>query len=189
VLILHGFLLEQFGQDGPVCLKATICLEQLYGGVEGDSASSAELYALLSSLARIPLEQGLAVSGSVNQKGEVQSIGGVNERVEGFYRLCKARKLSGQQGVIIPRVNIADLMLDAEVVQACEQGKFRVYAIDHIAEGIELLTGFDAQEVMERAGKTLGRFRSRRSRELAAGGDVRWPGGCSICPKQPHLPI
>jgi ATP-dependent Lon protease len=159
VLILHGFLLEQFGYEGPVCLKATLCLEQLYGGVEGDSASSAELYALLSSLARIPIDQGLAVSGSVNQKGEIQSIGGVNEKIEGFYRLCKARKLSGTQGVIIPRVNVSDLMLDAEVVAACEAGRFKVFAIDHVAEGLELLTGFDAQAVMTRASKTLERFR------------------------------
>lgn len=159
VMILHGYLLEQFGQDGPICLQATLCFEQLYGGVEGDSASSAELYALLSSLARVPLDQGLAVTGSVNQKGEVQAISAVNEKIEGFFRLCQQRGLTGRQGVVIPRANIPDLMLGEEVVVAAAAHRFRIHAVGHIREGIELLSGEPGEAVFERVRATLARFR------------------------------
>jgi predicted ATP-dependent protease len=159
VMILHGYLLDQFGQEGPICLQATLCFEQLYGGVEGDSASSAELYALLSSLARVPLDQALAVTGSVNQKGEVQAISAVNEKIEGFFRLCRQRGLTGRQGVVIPRANVPDLMLDAEVLGAAAAGTFRIHAVAYIGEGIRLLTGIGEHEVFERVRATLARFR------------------------------
>jgi ATP-dependent Lon protease len=161
VLIMHGYLLDQFGHDGPICLQATLCMEQLYAGVEGDSASSAELYALLSSLSRLPIDQALAVTGSVNQKGELQSVGGVNEKIEGYYRLCKMRRLTGTQGVVIPRANVSDLMLDHEVVQAVEDGLFHVYAVDHVTDGLQLLTGVEPRAILKRAAAALARFRKQ----------------------------
>ncbi|MEO0083355.1 MAG: ATP-binding protein [candidate division WOR-3 bacterium] len=146
VFIISGFLRDKYAQDKPLVLSASLCFEQSYSGVEGDSASSAELYALLSSLAEVPLRQDLAVTGSVNQKGEVQPIGGVNQKIEGFYAVCKAKGLTGTQGVIIPEANVEDLMLKQEVVEAVKQGKFHIYAIKTIDEGIELLTGLKAGE-------------------------------------------
>ncbi|MEO0074962.1 MAG: ATP-binding protein [candidate division WOR-3 bacterium] len=144
VYILSGFLRDRYAQDKPLALSASLCFEQSYGGVEGDSASSAELYALLSSLANVPLRQDLAVTGSVNQKGEVQPIGGVNQKIEGFYAVCKAKGLTGTQGVIIPAANIEDLMLRNEVIEAVKAGKFHIYAVKTIDEGIEILTGLQA---------------------------------------------
>ncbi|MCX7785162.1 MAG: AAA family ATPase [candidate division WOR-3 bacterium] len=144
VLILSGYLRDKYAQDKPLALSASLCFEQSYSGVEGDSASSAELYALLSSLSGIPIRQDLAVTGSVNQKGEVQPIGGVNQKIEGFFAVCKAKGLTGTQGVIIPQANIDDLMLRNEVLEAVRQGKFHIYAIKTIDEGIELLTGVKA---------------------------------------------
>ncbi len=146
VLILSGYLRYKYAQDKPLALSASLCFEQSYSGVEGDSASSAELYVLLSSLAEIPIRQDLAVTGSVNQKGEVQPIGGVNQKIEGFFAVCKAKGLTGTQGVIIPEANIENLMLRNEVVQAVKEGKFHIYAIKTIDEGIELLTGVKAGE-------------------------------------------
>jgi predicted ATP-dependent protease len=159
VLILEGYLLQQFGGDGPPCVQATICFEQLYNGVEGDSASLAQLLALVSSLAEVPLDQSLGVTGSINQKGEVQAVGGVNEKAEGFYRLCRARRLTGGQGVVMPRANQADLMLDPEVVQAVERGEFRVHAVSHFEEALQILCGMNAASVLERARQQLMRFR------------------------------
>ena len=127
-------------------LYASLVFEQSYGGVDGDSASSAELYALLSALAELPLRQDLAVTGSVNQHGEVQAIGGVNEKIEGFFDICAARGLTGTQGVLIPQANVQHLMLRADVVEACAAGRFAVYPVRTIDEGIELLTGRDAGE-------------------------------------------
>ncbi|HID32152.1 MAG TPA: ATP-dependent protease, partial [bacterium (Candidatus Stahlbacteria)] len=141
VLILSGFLRERYAQDKPLAVSASICFEQSYSGVEGDSASSAELYCLLSALAKVALRQDLAVTGSVNQKGEIQPIGGVNEKIEGFFTVCKAKGLTGTQGVIIPKQNVGDLMLKKEVIEAVRVGKFHIYAIETIDEGIELLTG------------------------------------------------
>ena len=146
VFILSGYLRHKYAQDKPLALSASLCFEQSYSGVEGDSASSAELYALLSSLADVPIRQDLAVTGSVNQKGEVQPIGGVNQKIEGFFAVCKAKGLTGTQGVIIPESNIEDLMLKPEVVDAVKQGKFHIYSIKMIDEGIELLTGVEAGE-------------------------------------------
>ena len=144
VLILTGFLGDRFAQDKPLALAASICFEQSYGGVEGDSASSAELYALLSSLSGVPLRQGIAVTGSVNQRGQVQPIGGVNEKIEGFFTLCKVRGLNGEQGVVIPIQNVRNLMLKAEVREAVTVGQFHVWAVGTIDEGIEILTGVPA---------------------------------------------
>ncbi len=144
VLILAGFLRERFAQDKPMALSASLCFEQSYGLVDGDSASSAELYALLSSLSAVPLRQGIAVTGSVNQKGEIQPIGGVNEKIEGYFDLCRLRGLNGGQGVMIPSRNIAELMLRKDVVEAVKRGKFQVWAITDIETGVRILTGVAA---------------------------------------------
>ena len=146
VFILAGFISERFALNVPLSLSASLVFEQSYGGVDGDSASSAELYALLSALADVPIRQSLAVTGSVNQKGDVQPIGGVNEKIEGFYDICAARGLTGEQGVLIPAANVQHLMLRKDVVQSCADGRFHVYAVSTIAEGIELLTGVPAGE-------------------------------------------
>ena len=144
VLILTGYLGEQFAQEIPLSLTANLCFEQLYGGVDGDSASSTELYAILSSLSGIPISQSIAVTGSVNQKGFIQPIGGVNEKIEGFYQICKLRGFNGEQGVIIPKQNVRNLHLEDEVIDAVKKGKFHIYAISTIEEGIEILTGVPA---------------------------------------------
>jgi ATP-dependent Lon protease len=144
VLILSGFLRARYGQDSPIVMSASLCFEQSYGGVDGDSASSTELYAILSSLAGLPIRQDTAVTGSINQKGEIQPIGGVNEKIEGFYDVCSARGLKGTEGVIIPVQNVPDLMLDSEVVAAVEEGRFHIYPVRHVDEGIEILTGVKA---------------------------------------------
>ncbi len=149
VMILSGFLRERFVQDKPLTLTATLCFEQSYGLVEGDSASTAELYALLSALSGIPLYQGIAVTGAISQKGEVQAVGGVKEKIEGFFKVCKAKGLTGKQGVIIPQANVQDLMLEDEVVQAIAQGKFHLWAISRVEEGLEILTGRPAGERQE----------------------------------------
>jgi ATP-dependent Lon protease len=141
VMILSGYLHSMYAQKKPLTMNASIAFEQSYGGVDGDSASSTEIYAILSSLAKVPLRQDIAVTGSVNQKGEIQPIGGVNQKIEGFFHVCKARGLTGKQGAIIPHQNKKDLMLRHEVVQAVRRGKFHIYAIQTIDEGIELLTG------------------------------------------------
>ncbi|MCT4626942.1 ATP-binding protein [Halodesulfovibrio sp.] len=144
MLILSGYLRRNFAQDKPLTLAASIAFEQSYGGVDGDSASSTELYALLSSLAHVPIKQSIAVTGSVNQKGEIQPIGGVNEKIEGFYKVCEAKGLTGDQGVMIPESNVKDLMLKQEVVDAVEDGKFAIWAVKNVHEGIEILTGVAA---------------------------------------------
>ncbi|MBN1592486.1 MAG: Lon protease family protein, partial [Candidatus Coatesbacteria bacterium] len=141
VLILAGFLRQRFGQDKPLNLSASICFEQSYSGIDGDSASSTELYCILSSLSEVPIKQGIAVTGSVNQMGEVQPIGGINFKVEGFFDICKAKGLTGEQGVMIPRLNVESLMLRRDVVDAVAKGKFHIYPVETIDEGIEVLTG------------------------------------------------
>ena len=146
VLILTGFLAGRYAQNAPMSLSASLVFEQSYGGVDGDSASSAELYALLSALSELPLRQDLAVTGSVNQHGVVQAIGGANDKIEGFFDICVARGLSGTQGVMIPRANVRHLMLRDDVVRACAEGKFRIYPIGSIDEGIAVLTGHPAGE-------------------------------------------
>lgn len=144
VLILSGYLGEMFAQDMPLCLTASICFEQLYNGVDGDSASSTELYGLLSSLSGIPINQSIAVTGSVNQKGHIQPIGGVNEKIEGFFQICKMRGLDGTHGVMIPVQNVKNLQLSDEVVEAVKNKQFHIYSISTIEEGIEVLTGVPA---------------------------------------------
>ncbi|UCC66429.1 MAG: AAA family ATPase, partial [Deltaproteobacteria bacterium] len=144
VMILSGCLAEKYAQDKPLSLSSRLVFEQSYSGVEGDSASSTELYAILSSLSGLPIKQGIAVTGSVNQKGEVQAIGGVNEKIEGFFEVCKVKGLTRGNGVIIPASNVTNLMLKEEVVEAVRQGKFHLWAVKDIDEGIEILTGVKA---------------------------------------------
>jgi predicted ATP-dependent protease len=143
-LILSGYLGACYAQERPLALSASICFEQSYEGVDGDSASSTELYALLSSLSKVPIRQGIAVTGSVNQHGLIQPIGGVNQKIEGFYDVCKAKGLTRDQGVMIPIQNIKNLMLRPDVVEAVREGAFHIYAVQSIEEGIELLTGMPA---------------------------------------------
>ena len=145
-LILSGYLAEQYAQEWPLAVKATIAFEQSYDEVEGDSASAAELYVLLSALSGLPLRQGIAVTGSVNQHGEIQPVGGVTRKVEGFFATCKAKGLPGEQGVIVPAANLRHLMLADELVEAVERGKFHLWAVRTVDEGIELLTGRPAGE-------------------------------------------
>lgn len=146
VMILWGYLAGVYAQDVPLALAATLVFEQSYGGVDGDSASSTELYALLSALSEVPIKQSLAVTGSVNQWGEVQAIGGVNEKIEGFFDLCSARGLTGEQGCLIPKANVQHLMLREDIVEAVKAGKFAVYAVENVNQGIEILTGVKAGE-------------------------------------------
>jgi len=149
VYILAGYLRGKYAQDKPITMSASICFEQSYSGIDGDSASSTEIYALLSSLSGLPLRQDIAVTGSVNQKGEIQPIGGVNEKIEGFFDVCKAKGLTGKQGVMIPLLNVDDLMLRKDMVEAVKEGKFRIYSVKTIDEGIEILTGVGAGERQE----------------------------------------
>ena len=147
--ILVGYLAGKYGLDGPLPIRASIAFEQTYDEIDGDSASSTELYALLSSLADVPLIQGIAVTGSVNQFGNVQAVGGVTRKVEGFYEVCKARGLTGKQGVALPASNVRNLVLSQEVVEAVKNGRFHVYAVSTIEEGLEVLTGVPAGERRE----------------------------------------
>ena len=141
VLILHSYLTSLFAHIAPLALNAAVVFEQEYQGVEGDSASCAELFALLSSLSGLPLTQGIAVTGALNQHGEVLPVGGINEKIEGWFRVCQAAGLDGQQGVLIPDRNRRHLMLDPQILDAVEQGLFHIYTARHAADGLELLTG------------------------------------------------
>jgi len=152
VLILSGYLGAKYAQERPLSLAASLCFEQSYEGIDGDSASSTELYALLSSLSGIPIRQGIAVTGSVNQNGQIQPIGGVNQKIEGFFDLCRARGLTGNQGVMIPVQNLKNLMLRKDLIEAVAAGKFRIYAVSTVDEGIEILTGHPAGERDPRGG-------------------------------------
>ena len=146
VQVISGFLGETYAQNFPLSLSCRICFEQSYSGIDGDSASSTELYAILSSLSEVPIKQGIAVTGSLNQKGEVQAIGGVNQKIEGFFKLCSNQGLTGDQGVIIPYANIKDLVLKENVVDAVKKGLFHIYPVSKITDGIEILTGVSAGE-------------------------------------------
>lgn len=174
VMILSGYLGQLFAQDFPISLTASVCFEQLYGAVDGDSASSTELYAILSSLAEIPINQSIAVTGSVNQKGEIQPIGGVNEKIEGFYQICNLRGLNGEHGVIIPVQNVRNLHLSDEIIESVRKGKFHIYAISTIDEGIEILTGVPAGQKNKNGKFPMGTInylaeeKLRRYYELAA---------------------
>jgi ATP-dependent Lon protease len=167
LLILAGYLRNRYGQDKPLTLSASLCFEQSYSGVEGDSASSTELYALLSRLAEVPVRQDLAVTGSVNQWGEVQAIGGVNEKIEGFFDVCRIQGLTGQQGVLIPAANVRNLLLRSDVIDAIQHGHFHLYPIRTVDEGMEILTGVRAGTPDEDG--TVNGLVSRRLRDLATG--------------------
>jgi predicted ATP-dependent protease len=147
VMILTGYLGGKYAQDSPLSLTASIAFEQSYGGVDGDSATCAEVVALLSSLAGIPIRQDIAITGSMNQKGVVQPIGGVNEKIEGFFKVCQAKGLTGEQGVIIPQRNLDNLMLNQEVVEAVDQGKFNLYSIDDIDQALEIMLAKEADQI------------------------------------------
>ncbi|MGC9522879.1 MAG: Lon protease family protein [Anaerolineae bacterium] len=166
VMILTGFLAGRYAQEQPLSLSASLVFEQSYAGVEGDSASSAELYTLLSAISETPIRQNFAVTGSVNQKGEVQAIGGVNEKIEGFFDICKARGLTGNQGVLIPRSNVKHLMLRRDVVDAVERDEFHIYAVDHVDQGIEILTGVPAGERDEEGNYPEGTINYRVQKRL-----------------------
>ncbi|NOT53586.1 MAG: AAA family ATPase [Deltaproteobacteria bacterium] len=165
LLILSGYLRNRYGQDKPLTVSASLCFEQSYSGVEGDSASSTELYALLSRLTELPIRQDLAVTGSVNQWGEVQAIGGANEKIEGFFDICRVRGLTGQQGVMIPAANVRNLILRPDVIEAVERGQFHIYPIRTIDDGIALLTGVRAGSSEEEG--TVNGLVNKRLRELA----------------------
>jgi predicted ATP-dependent protease len=145
-MTLQGFLLDRYAADAPLTLSARIAFEQSYGMVEGDSATVAEVCALLSRLAEVPIKQSLAITGSMDQRGEVQAIGGANEKIEGFFDVCHNRGFTGEQGVVIPDSNVQHLMLREDVVEAIKAGKFRVLAISSVEEAVELLTGVPAGE-------------------------------------------
>jgi predicted ATP-dependent protease len=176
VLILHSYLSALFAHIAPLALNASIVFEQEYHGVEGDSASCAELYVVLSSLSGLPLRQGIAVTGAVNQHGEVLPVGGVNEKIEGYFRICEKAGLDGKQGVLIPQRNRRHLMLERKLIAAVEQGLFHIYTADHVSEGIALLTGrssgmpiaaggYSPDSVLGLAQKTLQAY--RRACQLA----------------------
>ncbi|MCK4536826.1 MAG: Lon protease family protein, partial [Desulfuromonadales bacterium] len=166
VLILNGFFGERYARDKPLALSASICFEQSYSWVEGDSASTTELYGLLSSLADLPVNQGIAVTGSVNQHGQVQPIGGVNKKIEGYYAVCKAMGLTGKQGVIIPEANRKNLMLKPEIIAAVQQGDFHIWSVATVDQGIEILTGTPAGEVQEDGTWTEGSVNARVDKRL-----------------------
>ena len=168
VMILAGYLGAKFAADRPMALSATLVFEQSYGGVDGDSASSAELYALLSALADVPIKQGFAVTGSVNQFGQVQAIGGVNEKIEGFFDVCAARGFSGGEGVLIPASNTSNLMLRRDVVDAVKAKRFAIYPIETVDQGIEILTGVPAGESDAAGAFPAGSVNARVAARLAA---------------------
>jgi predicted ATP-dependent protease len=170
VLILHSYLSALFAHIAPLALNASVVFEQEYSGVEGDSASCAELYVVLSSLSGLPLKQGIAVTGAVNLHGEVLPVGGINEKIEGFFRICNTAGLNGEQGVLIPQRNRRHLMLDSSVAEAVDAGQFHIYTAEHISDGLELLTGcacgmsgaeggYAPDSVLGRAQRTLQAFR------------------------------
>jgi lon-related putative ATP-dependent protease len=158
VLILGGYISEKFAQEFPLSLNAYICFEQNYGGIDGDSATGAELYALISSISKIPLKQDIAVTGSMNQKGEIQVVGGIAEKVEGFYSACKIKGLSGNQGVIIPKNNIRNLVLSDEVNEAIKSGEFKIYTVERIEEALEILMDMKFEEIKRVTAERLYEF-------------------------------
>jgi predicted ATP-dependent protease len=179
VLILSGYLRSILGSEHPLSFTASLAFEQSYGGVDGDSATCAEVFAILSALSGVPVRQDLAVTGSMNQLGDVQAVGGVNDKVEGFFDLCASRGLTGTQGVVIPHANAKDLMLRPEVVDACAKGRFAVYAIDRVEQGIELLSGRPAGFL------AAGRFRAGGVYAKAFERATRY-GGFAVAPAHPH---
>ena len=167
MLIISGYLENKYARDKPLSLSCRLVFEQSYAGVDGDSASSTELYAILSALAELPIKQNLAVTGSVNQEGEVQAIGGVNEKIEGFYQTCKVKGLKGDEGVIIPKSNTQHLMLNEDVVDAVRKGRFHIYPVGTIDEGIEILTGVKAGQLKSDGAYEPGTVHYRVNKRLA----------------------
>jgi predicted ATP-dependent protease len=170
VMILTGYMGSRYAQHFPLEISASIALEQSYGYVDGDSASLGEVCALISALSRIPLKQGFAITGSINQFGEVQAVGGVNEKIEGFFRLCQARGLTGEQGAIIPRSNVPNLMLDETVLEAVRAGQFNIYAVSHVDQALGLLAGAEPGAADEEGHFPEGTINARvvdRLREIA----------------------
>lgn len=196
VLILEGYLRNCYSRTHPLALSASLAFEQSYGWIEGDSASSAELYCLLSALAGVPLRQDIAVTGSINQHGEVQAVGGVNEKIEGFFDVCRLKGLTGTQGVCIPRSNVRHLILRSDVIDAVRESRFHLWAIDTIDEGIELLTGLPAGDVDQagtfhflldqRLQEVLGVLQEQPTPALAP--RVRLAPGATPKPSPPPLP-
>jgi predicted ATP-dependent protease len=196
VLILEGYLRNRYARRHALALSASLTFEQSYGWVEGDSASAAELCCLLSALADVPLRQDIAMTGSVNQHGEIQAVGGVNEKIEGFFDVCRIKGLTGTQGVCIPRANVRHLVLRPDVIEAVRAGSFSVWAIDKIDEGIELLTGQPAGDlaqdgtfhhaVDERLREILGALQEQPLAATAA--RVHVPTGAVPKPPPPPLP-
>jgi ATP-dependent Lon protease len=171
VLIMEGFFRHMYGMDGPITLSASLCFEQSYGMIEGDSATLAEILVLLSELGNCPLRQDLAVTGSVNQKGQVQPIGGVNEKIEGFYRVCRQAEFTGTQGVVIPKSNVSDLMLNDDVLAAIAAGTFHIYPVATVDEAVEIFTGVVAGKRLKKGGFTKGSVHDRVDYTLA---DFYW---------------
>ena len=180
VLILQGYIAGRYARDLPLSLSASLVFEQSYGPISGDSASSAELYALLSAIALLPIKQGFAVTGSVNQLGQVQAIGAVNEKIEGYFDVCKAKGLTGEQGVLIPASNVQHLMLRDDVIEAVRAGQFHLHAVETIDEGMEILTGSPAG-VADQEGNygenTINGLVLTRLEDLAAARKEFGPGG------------
>jgi len=168
VMILWGFLAGRYALDVPLALAATLVFEQSYGGVDGDSASAAELFALLSALADAPIKQSFAITGSVDQRGQIQAIGGVNEKIEGFFDACRITGFTGRQGVIIPASNVKHLMLRQDVVSAAAEGRFRIFPIETVDQGLALLTGLRAGEPGEDGGYPGGTINYRIAARLDA---------------------
>ena len=162
ILILTGYLSENFAQGYPLSMNASICFEQSYGGVDGDSASGAELYAILSSLGGIPIKQNIAATGSINQKGEIQVVGGITEKIEGFYYTCKNKGLNGNQGVIIPKNNIRNMILSEEVNNAIKEGMFHIYTVNNVEEAMEILTDMKFSEIKALVKERLDSFAKLR---------------------------
>ena len=179
VMILWGLLAGRYAHDVPLALAASLVFEQSYGGVDGDSASSTETYALLSALSGVPIKQSFAVTGSVNQLGEVQAIGGVNEKIEGFFDVCAARGLTGEQGVLIPQSNIQHLMLREDVVAAARAGQFHIHGVQTIDQGIELLTGVAAGVPDARGGYPPGTINALVEARLQAFAAARKASGAN----------
>jgi lon-related putative ATP-dependent protease len=177
VLILSGYLAGRYAVNKPLTISASLVFEQSYGGIEGDSASSAELYALLSALAGAPLRQSLAVTGSVNQHGDIQAVGGVNEKIEGFFDVCEARGLTGTQGVLIPESNVKNLMLRDDVVQAVAEGRFAIYPVSSVDQGIEILTAEPAAAIHARVEQRLADYAERARAFAGAAPGKSWGGG------------
>ncbi len=167
VLIISGYLQGKYVRDKPLSASCRLVFEQSYGGVDGDSASSTELYAILSALSDLPIRQNLAVTGSVNQRGEVQAIGGINEKIEGFYAVCKARGLKGDEGIMMPQSNVQHLMLSEEVVEAVRKGRFHIYPVENIDQGIEILTGVKAGEAKSDGSYEPGSVNYRVAKKLS----------------------